>query len=93
VTCGFRGEFGGIPGSVRGRRQGAIVIGQAVSRTPREENAMTVQPPLLLAALVFLALYGGVVLPAVWSRKPARRAAALTVLGRLLDTLRHWTRR
>ncbi|MBX7551383.1 hypothetical protein [Streptomyces sp. NPDC004232] len=48
---------------------------------------------MLLAALVFLALYGGVVLPAVWSRKPARRAAALTVLGRLLDTLRHWTRR
>ncbi|MEU6504881.1 MULTISPECIES: hypothetical protein [unclassified Streptomyces] len=54
---------------------------------------MTVQPPLLLAALVFLAVYAGVVLPAVWSSKPARRTAALKVLGQLLGALRHWKQR
>ncbi|MFJ6723684.1 hypothetical protein ACIQPQ_02085 [Streptomyces sp. NPDC091281] len=41
--------------------------------------------PLLL---VFAALYAGVILPAVWSRRPARRQAALRVLDRLLDALR-----
>ncbi|MFI2199758.1 hypothetical protein ACH47Z_03010 [Streptomyces sp. NPDC020192] len=50
---------------------------------------MTVQPPVLLAALVFLAVYAGVVLPAVWSRRPARRTAALKVLGQLLGALRY----
>ncbi|MEV5876735.1 hypothetical protein AB0L75_21365 [Streptomyces sp. NPDC052101] len=49
---------------------------------------MNAQLPVLLAALVFLAVYAGVVLPAVWSRRPARRTAALTVLTRLLDALR-----
>lgn len=44
--------------------------------------------PVLLPLLVFLALYVGVVLPAVWSRKPARRQAALRVLTQLLGALR-----
>lgn len=43
--------------------------------------------PALLAALAFAALYAGVVLPAVWSRKPARRNAALKVLTQLLAAL------
>ncbi|MFF6782763.1 hypothetical protein [Streptomyces sp. NPDC012510] len=49
---------------------------------------MSIQPPVLLAALVFTAVYAGVVLPAVWSRKPARRNAALRVLTQLLTALR-----
>lgn len=44
--------------------------------------------PVLLMALVFLAVYLGVVLPAVWSRRPARRSAALKVLTQLLGPLR-----
>ncbi|UUU34300.1 hypothetical protein JIX56_33145 [Streptomyces sp. CA-210063] len=51
---------------------------------------MTIQSPVLLAALVFTAVYVGVVLPAVWSRKPARRRAALSVLTQLLTALRRW---
>ncbi|WLW51355.1 hypothetical protein [Streptomyces sp. YU58] len=46
--------------------------------------------PVLLAVLVFTALYAGVVLPAVWSRKPARRNAALKVLTQLLGAVRRW---
>ncbi|MGV4987966.1 hypothetical protein ACWC0C_13035 [Streptomyces sp. NPDC001709] len=53
---------------------------------------MNAQLPLLLAALVFLAVYAGVVLPAVWSRRPARRTAALKVLVQLLGALRRWKR-
>ncbi|WP_208036973.1 hypothetical protein [Streptomyces cyanogenus] len=49
---------------------------------------VTVQLPVLLAALVFLAVYAGVVLPAVWSRRPAGRTAALAALDRLLGSLR-----
>ncbi|MFD9332403.1 hypothetical protein [Streptomyces sp. NPDC060065] len=44
--------------------------------------------PLLFTALVFIAVYAGVVLPAVWSRKPARRHAAFRVLTQLLAALR-----
>ncbi|KOV90519.1 MULTISPECIES: hypothetical protein [unclassified Streptomyces] len=53
---------------------------------------LAAQLPVLLAALVFLAVYAGVVLPAVWSRRPARRTAALRVLDRLLGALRRWRR-
>ncbi|MFG2131598.1 hypothetical protein ACGFNV_27790 [Streptomyces sp. NPDC048751] len=52
---------------------------------------MPLQPlhgPVLLVAVVFAALYAGVVLPAVWSRRPARRIAALKVLTQILGTLR-----
>ncbi|WP_196217925.1 hypothetical protein [Streptomyces blattellae] len=50
-------------------------------------------PSLSLSALcaivlVFGAVYGGVVLPAVWSSRPARRLAALKVLTELLAALR-----
>ncbi|MFF8968513.1 hypothetical protein [Streptomyces sp. NPDC014995] len=44
--------------------------------------------PALFVLLVFAAVYVGVVLPAVWSRKPARRRAALKVLTQLLGALR-----
>ncbi|MFI9758113.1 hypothetical protein ACIHFB_09250 [Streptomyces sp. NPDC051963] len=44
---------------------------------------------LCTTVLVFGAVYGGVVLPAVWSRRPARRHAALKVLTELLAALRH----
>ncbi|AWL38852.1 MULTISPECIES: hypothetical protein [Streptomyces] len=42
------------------------------------------------ALVLFLLLYAGVILPAVWSRRPYRRAAAhrtLTTLLNHLDTL------
>jgi hypothetical protein len=40
---------------------------------------------LALALLVFF----GVILPAVWSSKPARRKAAAAILDQILATLRH----
>lgn len=46
------------------------------------------QPVLCATVRVFVAVYGGVVLPAVWSRRPARRHAALRVLTELLGVLR-----
>lgn len=39
---------------------------------------------LLVAVGAFLLIYFGVVLPAIWSRKPARRKAAASVLAQLL---------
>ncbi|MEU5767961.1 hypothetical protein ABZ782_18815 [Streptomyces asoensis] len=44
--------------------------------------------PLLPFLMVFTALFAGVVLPAVWSRKAVRREAALRVLSRLLGAVR-----
>jgi Flp pilus assembly protein TadB len=41
-----------------------------------------------LAVIVFILLYAGVVLPAVWSARPARRAAAAAGLPHNLDQLR-----
>jgi len=51
---------------------------------------LTIQSPVVLAALVFAAIYAGVILPAVWSRKQTRRIAALKVLAHLLSALRRW---
>lgn len=48
---------------------------------------------VLLSFLALTGLYAGVVLPAVWSRKPARRRAALRVLTQLLGALRPGRRR
>lgn len=45
-------------------------------------------PVLYIVLVVFAALYGGVVLPAVWSRRPGRRNAALKVLTVLVGVLR-----
>ncbi|GFE25938.1 hypothetical protein RB199_30385 [Streptomyces libani] len=39
-------------------------------------------------ALIFLAVFAGVVLPAVWSSRPSRRRAAAAVLAQLLSALR-----
>jgi hypothetical protein len=39
--------------------------------------------PLILGLVIILVI-GGVLLPAVWSRKRARRTAALAVLDRIL---------
>ena len=36
-------------------------------------------------AAIFLLVYVGIVLPAVWSAKPARRKAAASVLRQILD--------
>jgi hypothetical protein len=51
---------------------------------------MTMLPePLMIAAGVLLTLlFGGVVLPAVWSRRASRRSAALAVLRALLRNRR-----
>ncbi|WP_369170716.1 hypothetical protein AB5J49_24290 [Streptomyces sp. R28] len=48
------------------------------------------QLPALIAVGVFAALYAGVVLPAVWSRKSTRRQAALKVLTQILGVVRRW---
>ena len=40
-----------------------------------------------LAVIVFILVYAGVVLPAVWSARAARRAAAAAVLQQILDLL------
>jgi hypothetical protein len=42
------------------------------------------QAVLLIVGLVIILVIGGVVFPAVWSRKKARRTAALDVLDRFL---------
>jgi hypothetical protein len=41
-----------------------------------------------VAVIVFILVYAGVMLPAVWSSRPARRAAAAAVLQQILDLLR-----
>ncbi|MFD9633354.1 hypothetical protein [Streptomyces violascens] len=43
---------------------------------------------IMLLALMFTALFTGVVLPAVWSSCPARRRAAAAVLREILMTVR-----
>lgn len=45
-------------------------------------------PTIVLPALMFTALFAGVVLPAVWSSSPARRRAAAAVLSQILMTVR-----
>ncbi len=51
-------------------------------------------PAATVAAVLAVTLvFGGVVLPAVWSRRPARRAAAAKVLAQLLGALRRRPRR
>ncbi|GLW53832.1 hypothetical protein [Kitasatospora phosalacinea] len=45
-------------------------------------------PTSVLLALLLLTLLAGVVLPAVWSRRPERRSAARGVLRMLLTALR-----
>lgn len=42
------------------------------------------QVVLLIVGLVIILVIGGVIFPAVWSAKKARRTAALDVLDRLL---------
>ncbi|GAA1949553.1 hypothetical protein [Kitasatospora viridis] len=63
---------------------------QIGSRPPnpadRRSPVLTLLVPYLLLLTVLLLL--GVVLPAVWSRRPARRAAAREVLRLLLAALR-----
>ena len=48
--------------------------------------------PTVVAALAVTLIFGGVILPAVWSRRPARRAAAAKVLAQLLAALRRQPR-
>ncbi|MGW2040795.1 hypothetical protein [Streptomyces virginiae] len=43
---------------------------------------------IVLLTLMFTALFAGVVLPAVWSSRPARRRAAAAVLREILLTVR-----
>lgn len=46
-------------------------------------------PVFVITAVLIGIVLAGVVLPAVWSVKPARRAAALAVLRELLRTANH----
>ena len=43
-------------------------------------------------ALFVVLVFSGVVLPAIWSSKRARRAAAAGVLQQILDFVRAWRR-
>lgn len=43
---------------------------------------------IVLVAVMFTALFTGVILPAVWSSCPARRRAAAAVLGQILRAVR-----
>jgi hypothetical protein len=65
--------------TARGCRQlyGLSVISQA-------GNVLRNHDALLILGLVAVLMIGGVILPAVWSRKKPRRTAALDVLDRLL---------
>jgi hypothetical protein len=42
---------------------------------------------------LFLLVYAGIALPAVWSAKPARRKAAAAILALILDACTHAERR
>ena len=47
-------------------------------------NVLRNHAALLIIGLVIVLVIGGVIFPAVWSRKKQRRTAALDVLDRLL---------
>ncbi len=47
-----------------------------------------VSTPLLLSYGLIVMIFTGIALPAVWSRRPARRKAAAEVLDRLLRFMR-----
>jgi len=67
-----------------------MTIGHIMHRT-FEYTVTVLGPAGALAALLFLLVYAGVVLPAVWSRCPHRRSAAhrtLITLAALLRALR-----
>jgi hypothetical protein len=49
--------------------------------------------PAVVAALAVILVFCGMVLPAVWSRRPARRAAAAKVLAQLIGAFRRQPRR
>jgi hypothetical protein len=51
--------------------------------------SLTASPPVMVAGVMFLTLiFCFVVLPAIWSRDPARRTAAYSVLDLILRFLR-----
>ena len=52
------------------------------------EFTFTAMAPAAITALLVILVFSGVVLPAVWSRKRTRRAAAAKVLRWLLDFFR-----
>jgi hypothetical protein len=78
-----------------GRRL-ALLTSEAVDSLHIHELAVTVQisfgqlglltnpAVLIIIGVVFAAVFVGVVLPAVWSRKKTRRTSALDVLDRIL---------
>jgi len=90
----------GYPGSLPGLT--AIYHPQRTGRRYRKKGRDVEMPGLAtlpdgasgllqipaLAVIVFILVYAGVVLPAVWSARAARRAAAAAVLQQILDLLR-----
>jgi hypothetical protein len=52
-------------------------------------DLLTKPAVLWIIILCFAAVFIGVALPAVWSKKPARRKAALAVLDRILPWKRN----
>jgi Flp pilus assembly protein TadB len=88
-----------------GRHHGTVHHGLRRTARNRVRSASTVSiaggvalaaictPELLIPVVaVFLLLYLGVILPAVWSTRTARRRAASTVLHELLTALRQLVR-
>lgn len=70
-------------GEVGGSRQiyGLSMMAQVSKDLP---GLLRNQAVLLVLVLLIVLVIGGVIFPAVWSRKRARRTAALDVLDRLL---------
>ncbi|MGH3178645.1 MAG: hypothetical protein ACRDPF_32820 [Streptosporangiaceae bacterium] len=67
-----------------------LMLMNASARMITTALAVTLPAPMLLiisggAAVLFLLVYTGIALPAVWSAKPARRKAAAAVLREMLD--------
>jgi hypothetical protein len=55
-----------------------------LSAISQVSNVLRNQVVLLILGLVVVLVIGGVILPAVWSRRKTRRTAALDVLDRIL---------
>ncbi len=63
---------------------GACVIGPLSIEHLPPTMSMLVSGPSALVVLIVLSVVFGVIYPAVWSRRPARRKAAMEVLKQLL---------
>jgi hypothetical protein len=64
--------------------RGATAVGLVAALAAAQRSIVVIA---LAVGLLILLVFLSVVLPAVWSAKPARRKAATAVLGQILATL------